>query len=192
MLALAGPCATLARPAVELAMLAAVMAALVFTFDALVAIDLDPSSSWRRTVFLLVRGVLSPVTLIAGAVFSVLFVLSMAEAHHALPYAAEPVLRFELGISSFSFLVCRAFAVLGGAGRRTISEEALRGQALRQQAAFSMLLEEKEAELIRLRVELAAREDSLRTLRNQASSQLKEQLADQDRSYEAMLRKKDN
>lgn len=204
MIALVGPCATLLAPAVELAMLAAVCAALAFVGDALVAAQLEPSARWRRLVSLLVRAALSRAGSAAAAALCLLFVLSMAEAHHGLARAACPELRSELGVGAFALLVCRAFAVLGGAGRRSVSEEALRSQALRQQATFGALLEERDAELARLRAELAdartlltTQEDSLRSLRAQALSQqvkmmeLKEQLHELDDSREAMARKKE-
>ncbi|KAG8469350.1 hypothetical protein KFE25_007868 [Diacronema lutheri] len=211
MLALVGPCAAFVRPLIALVGTLTTAATLAFVADALVGGALDGASNWRRFVALLVRVALSGPAHVVGATLCLLFVLAMAEAHHALPYAAGLEARLELGVGALAFLCWRAFAVVGGAGRRSLSEEALRGQALRQQATFSMLLDEKDAELTRLRVELAAvrkvivtREDSLRTLRQQASSQslelvkmmaqtleLKEQLSDQDGGHETLARKKE-
>jgi hypothetical protein len=211
-----GPLVTLVAPGVRLVMISAVVVALMFSLDALVVGDpgaIEPSKHWRTAMYVLCSLSLSCAARTAGAGIGLLFVLSMAEAHHGLPLAAEAAIRLELGIAAFSLLVCSSFAVLGGAGRRSISEEALRSQAMRQQAAFLLMLDEKDAELTRLRVELAAsrkinitRADSLRTLRQQASTQSAElvklmaqslevqddDLPSEDTSSEALARKKDS
>lgn len=109
---------------------------------------------------------------------AVAFVVSMAEAHHALAGAAPRDVRWAMGTACLALAAARAFAEVGGAGRRSLSEDALRSQALRQQETFTLLMESKDAEISRLRVDLAAlrktmitREDSLQAARRQLSSQ---------------------
>lgn len=211
MLAVVGPLIGRLEWVVTLAMAAAICLALIFFADALVVGmgHVDPSDNWRD---LLARACVCSQSVHmwrAWVVVSGTFVIVMAEAHHGLRHAADVRLRLELGILTFASLACMAFSVLGGAGRRSISEEALRTQALRQQEAFDTILDERDAEIKRLRVELASvrkqmvtREDSLRTLRTTVSSQsgellkllsqnhdMKDQLFEQDATH--LAEKKD-
>mmetsp|Transcript_13174 Transcript_13174/g.34329 ORF Transcript_13174/g.34329 Transcript_13174/m.34329 type:complete len:213 (+) Transcript_13174:193-831(+) len=202
MMAFVGPVLAPLAWVIRFAMFASVCWALLFIMDALVvgASSVNPAEEWRDVLHRACAWGQSPHMRRAWMAVAAIFAIVMAEAHHGLNHAADVHLRLELGILTFSTLACMAFAMLGGAGRRSLSEEALRTQALRQQEAFSAMLDERDAEIKRLRVELAAvrkqmvtREDSLRTLRSTVSSQsgellkllsqnhdMKDQLTEQD------------
>jgi hypothetical protein len=192
-------------------MLSTVAAAITFVSDALAAGGAKTeSNNWRRLMFVLCTASLSRAAGVTRVALLLLFVVAMTEAHHGLYLAAEPSLRGELGVAALAAWVCAGFACVGGAGRRSLSEEALRKQALRQQETFARMLGDSEAEISRLRVELAASRktlvtnlDSLRSLRQQAAMQsaemvqllaqtfeLKDQLVEQDTGEVALQRKK--
>ncbi|KAJ1633872.1 hypothetical protein T492DRAFT_977737 [Pavlovales sp. CCMP2436] len=212
MIALVGPLVTLAQPALNLVPLATFAPTIAFLFDVLVVggMQSEPLPHWRHLMARLSSLGGTGAVAAIGAGLSGLFVLAMAEATHGLPRAAEAAVRYELGLCAMSVWVWRAFALLGGAGRRSISEGALRSQAMRSNTALMMILDEKDGELTRLRVELAAarkslvtHEDSLRRLRSQSSTQsadlvslmaqtleLRDQLSEADLGEDKLARKK--